>query len=602
MFYFIIARTCFILFYFEKTSEAGIIDALKASFYGLRLDASFSAYVSLVPFLLILLSTFLSNKLASTLIKTITFPLIFIVSLLMIIDIGLYQSWGVRIDATLLNYIETPELMWASTSTSQIVFGGLFWLVLSLFFCYLFSKLINKKVLNFDKGTIIQAVILLLITAVLILPIRGGTQDIPINQSNVYFSDNMFANHAAVNSVWNFSYSLSKKTKGKNPYKTLDKELATSIINKRRNALLEPSFNDKILKTDSPNIILIIWESLTGKFVESIGGEPNVTSNLNKLSKEGILFSNFYGNGDRTDKGIIAILSGYYPQTNRSIIKIPSKARKLPMLTSKMMKLGYETSFYYGGDLNFGNMNTYFRNSGVTNFVDGSHFNKKDWSSKWGAYDHVFLDTLAKDLSKVQEKPFFKIALTLTSHEPFEFPGEFKFGKDNKENMFRSSHAYTDKAIGKFVDFAKKQPWWNNTLVVIMSDHGHWMPKHEGYYNSPKKFKIPMLWLGGALHKKDTVISTISAQTDFAYSLLKTMNKHEEANDFIWGKNIFNNANEQYAHYIFNNGFGTIDKNGVFVYDFTSKKDIISNGFSAKKLDSLGKAISQKAYQDFMDK
>ena len=524
------------------------------------------------------------------------------VTFLVITDIGLYESWGVRIDATLLNYFDNPELMWASTTFTQALLG-LFSIFLIVYGFYkLFSKSIHKIVLKFVKGSFLEAIVLLLLVALLIIPIRGGFQDIPINQSNVYFSKNMFANHAAINSVWNFTYSISKNSEKKNPYKVFDTKIANKIISKRNSSLLQNTKENKILNTENPNVILILWESLTAKFVGSIGGEPTVTENLNRLSKEGILFTNFYGNGDRTDKGLISILSGYYPQTNKSIIKIPSKSRSLPTLTSKMIKLGYDTHFYYGGDLNFGNMNTYFRNSGVTNFTDRSNFNKKDWSSKWGAYDHVFLDSLALDLKKEIKKPFFKIALTLTSHEPFEFPGEYKFGKNSTENKFRSSHAYTDKSIGKFIEFAKTQPWYKNTLIVIMSDHGHWMPKHNGYFNSPKKFKIPMLWLGGALAKKDTIVSTISSQTDFAYSLLNTLNKPEEANDFKWSKNIFNNSEAQYAHYIFNKGFGIIDKNGVYVYDFVSNKTIISEGESATKLDSLGKSITQEAYQDFMDK
>ncbi len=108
--------------------------------------------------------------------------------------------------------------------------------------------------------------------------------------------------------------------------------------------------------------------------------------------------------------------------------------------------------------------------------------------------------------------------------------------------------------------------------------------------------------LNGTLNKKDTVVANIASQIDFPYTLLKRLNKPEEAASFKWGENIFNNYENQYAHYIFNNGFGTIDKNGTFVYDYTSRKSIISEGISATKLDFLGKAITQKAYQDFMNR
>jgi len=456
--FFFFARIFFLLFHYNDSYQLGFYEVLKTFAFGFRLDASFTGYLSVLPFVFILMSLFVPKKLISILIKFFTYSAIILINLFMVIDASLYQSWGVRIDNTLLNYLNTPEIMWATASAFQIISGTFIWLLFSGCFIQLFKKRINKEIKRLTTGNYLAIPFLFILIAALILPIRGGLQTIPINQSNVYFSNNMFGNHAAVNFMWNFTHAISKK----------------------------------------PNVILIIWESLTAKLVGSIGGEPDVTTNLNRLSKEGVLFTNFYANGDRTDKGLIAILSGYYPQTNKSIIKIPNKNSSLPMLTKSMIAAGYDTSFYYGGDLNFGNMNTYLRNAGVTKFIDGSSFDKKDWNSKWGAHDHVFMEKFAADLSQTQKKPFFKIALTLTSHEPFEFPDSYKFGKDTEENRFRSSHAYTDKTIGKFIESAKKQAWWDDTLIVIMADHGHRSPKHEGVFNAPKKFKIPMLWLGGA--------------------------------------------------------------------------------------------------------
>ncbi len=596
--YFFLARLFFLIFYYKQSYQLGFYETLKTFIYGFRLDASFVGYISIIPFLLILLSLFIPNKVTSILIKTSTYSFVIIISFLMVIDTSLYQSWGTRIDSTLLNYLNTPEIMWATASTFQIITGALFWIISSLSFILLFNKMINKQIKKIKKGGFLIALSILIVISSIIIPIRGGLQVIPINQSNVYFSKNMFGNHAAVNFMWNFTHSISSEVSDKNPYKKFQNALANNIIKSRKENLLHTT-NDSILNTSKPNVILIIWESLTAKLVGSLGGEANVTENLNRLSNEGILFTNFYANGDRTDKGLIAILSGYYPQTNKSIIKIPSKNRSLPMLTKSMIKAGYKTSFYYGGDLNFGNMNTYLRNAGVTNFVDGNSFDKKDWNSKWGAHDHVFMNRFTNDLNLKIEEPFFKIALTLTSHEPFEFPGDYKFGKDTEENKFRSSHAYTDKTIGKFIENAKKQNWWKNTLIIIMADHGHRSPEHKGAFNSPEKFKIPMLWLGGAVNKNFKV-NTISSQVDFSYSLLNLLNINNS--DFKWSKSIFNDNSNQYAHYIFNNGFGTLDKNGVYVYDFVGNKSILESGVSFRTLDSLGKAITQEAYQDFIER
>ncbi|HCY97545.1 MAG TPA: sulfatase [Polaribacter sp.] len=517
----------------------------------------------------------------------------------MIIDASLYASWGIRLDTTLFTYLNTPEVMLASVAVSQMIFGLLFWIVVSFVFIKIFKKTIERNIKKINTGDWKQLPVLIFTVLFLLIPIRGGLQTIPVNQSNVYFSSEMFANHAALNFIWNFSNALTHTSDGSNPYVNFTQDAAEAIINKNRNSLLK---NDEkiILNTKKPNVILIIWESLTAKIVGTLGGEPGVTENLNRLSKEGLLFTNFYANGDRTDKGIPAILSGYYPQPSTSIMKMPNKTRSLPMLPQKMIDLGYATSFYHGGDLNFGNMNTYLRNAGITNFVDGSDFDKKDWNSKWGAHDHIFMKRFSDDLAKKQKTPFFKIALTLTSHEPYELLGNYKFGKDTEENKFRSAHAYTDKVIGDFIKNAKKQSWYKNTLIIIIADHGHRSPAHTGAFNSPKKFKIPMLWLGGALNKTGIEIDHISSQVDLSYTLLDLL--EGDNSEFKFSKNIFNSSEDQYAHYIFNKGFGTISKKGLFLFDYVSKKSIKKYGKTAHKLDSLGKAITQNSYQDFLDR
>ena len=597
--YFVFARLSFLIFYFKQTSELDFLTICKTFLYGLRLDASFAAYLSFLPFLIIIFKVFSNWKIIERFLKWYSFLLIIIISLLLILDLNLYQSWGTRLDTALLNYLNTPEVMIASTSNFQLIFGIISWGLISFIAFKLFLKFFKKSIKKIEKGMSVQALVLLCVFLFLIIIGRGGLQTIPINQSNVYFSNKMFANHAAVNFSWNFFSALTHKPDDKNPYVFFKNNTAKNIITKTRNKLLDKN-TDSILNTNKPNVILIIWESLSAKAVGVLGGEPNITVNLDKLSKEGILFTNFYANGDRTDKGIPAILSGYYPQPKLSIMKQPNKSRSLPMLPKKMNELGYETSFYYGGDLNFANMNTYLHNAGITEFIDGNNFDKKDWNSKWGVHDHIFMKRFADDFNNVKTKPFFKIALTLTSHEPYEIIGDYKFGKRNDIQKFKSAHAYTDQVIGDFISFAKKQEWYKNTLIVIMSDHGHRFPLHKGVYNSPKKFKIPMLWLGGALNKTGIKIDNISSQVDFSYTLLDLVKG--DNSKFKFSKHIFNNSKAQYAHYIFNNGFGIFDKKGLFVFDYTGNKPILEKGNSVKKLDSLGKAISQNAFQDFLDR
>ena len=133
-----------------------------------------------------------------------------------------------------------------------------------------------------------------------------------------------------------------------------------------------------------------------------------------------------------------------------------------------------------------------------------------------------------------------------------------------------------------------------------MADHGHTLPKHLGPFNAPARFRIPMLWLGGAVKNKGIKIDNYASQVDFSYTILDILKGDNSS--FVNGKNIFSSNENQYAHYIFNKGFGTLDKNGVFVFDYVSKQSILKSGTSSKKLDTLGKALLQEAFQDFIDR
>ncbi len=601
--YFIILRLIFLAYYFDKASDLSLKNLILAPIYGLKLDISTAAYFSAFAFLIISFSVFLKNKLTYYILKIYTLLLLVLVNLLALIDLGLYGPWGVRLDATPIMYINTPLEMMASVSTFQLVLSFIAWITMTFLFLFLFKKYFRIKIVQLPKAKFYHSFILLAFISTLILPGRGGFQTIHINISNVYFSKQMFANHAAVNFAWSFMDSMIKREyEDNNPYIKFEKSTAEKIISNANQQIKENDTLAKspLLNNQKPNVILIIWESFTAKIVAPLGGESDVTSNFNALTKEGILFTNFYANGDRSDKGLVAILSGYYPQTDRSIIKITNKIRSLPMLPRELMKIGYQSQFYYGGDLNFGNMNTYLRTGGINDFIDGGSFDKKDWNSKWGAHDHVVLNKFIEQNKNTNRQPFFDIIFTLSSHEPFEFPSTYKFGKDTEDNRFRSAHAYTDQSIGDFIKLAKQQAWWDNTLIVIMADHGHPKPEQAGIFNAPSKFHIPMLWLGGALAVKDTTIGNFGSQVDFSKTLLNQLNIPSK--EFVWSNDLLIDSDHHYANYIFNKGFGTINNNGTVVYDYNKQDFLIKKGKESNLLDSLGKAITQESYQDFLDK
>jgi len=532
--------------------------------------------------------------------KVITFFYVVFSIVMLLVDTVIYPHWGIRLDATILTYLNTPTEMLASLKSSQLIIAVVIFISSVSLTYFFFSKIISK---NFAKTSSRDLSIFAIYFVLIVIGIRGGLQKTSINHSNIYFSTNQYANHLANNGVWNFGHSYFNEIYNQdNPYALLQEGKAHKIAYTRIKEIHEVKSSDKkILNCSNPNIILIIWESLTAKVVGPLNGYPDVTPNLNRLSNEGLLFTNFYANGDRSDKGLVSILSGYYPQCKKSIIKTPTKSKNLPFITKPFVDSSYNCSFYYGGDLNFGNMNSYLLNAGLNEIVSGADFDKKNWNSKWGVHDHVVLEKAFDDLKLEGTSSFFKTIFTLTSHEPYEIPEEPRFKEDTEIDRFKSAHYYTDHSINQFLEKAKKEDWWDNTLVIITADHGHRLPIVKGNHNAPQKFHIPMLWIGGALDSTG-VIENFGSQKDIGYTLLSELNYTNQLADYPFSKNLLIHSSKNYAHYIFNNGYGTIDKNGSVLYDYHAQKIIESSGTDIDTLELLGQALTQSAYQDYLDR
>lgn len=429
----------------------------------------------------------------------------------------------------------------------------------------------------------------LALTVALIIPIRSSFSVAPLNTGFVYFhKTKTFPNHAGINAVWNFLRSVSRDDHSKYPDNFVqDYERDFHMLMQTKGK------TTSLITTQKPNVILIILESFTAKIIEPLGGLTDVTPSLNALTREGILFTNFYSSGDRTDKGIVSLLSGYPAQPRTSIIKYPNKTESLPYLPRAMDKLGYHTSFVYGGDIGFANMESYLTNAGFSNITSDEDFDSDIDNSKWGVADHYVFNQLL-DECDTAKNPFFKVMLSLSSHEPFEVPMDPVFKGQDESSKFLNACFYTDKSLGEFIREAKKKSWWNNTLIIITADHGHRFP-NPNELKEKERFKIPMLWLGGAIAKQDTTIQTFGTQTDITNTLLSQVGAY--SNDFIFSKNLMADEVNSFALYLFNNGFGYVSHYGEHIYDFDLQNYLKKEG-DEKELP-MGKAYVQKLFHDY---
>lgn len=576
----------------SKTLSAGEI--FNTFYYGLRMDISFAAYICIFPFLVFLIKSVFLHFPDKKIIRVYTWFLIIVLSLLNIADLELYKSWGFRMDATPLLYFKDPKEMAGTISSSPVFLLLLIWAIFTLLFIFIYKKFFNPFIEKRLKRIYLPDLLLsLLFIAVLFIPIRGGIQKIPMNLSDVYFSKKPFANHAAINLPWNISFSILNQHNKKNPFSYFSEEEAASLVHSLYNT--GPVRNLSILESEKPNIIFIILESFTAKFVGHLGGVAGVTPQLDKIAEEGLAFTNIYASGDRSEKGQIAILSGYPNQAITSIIKTPSKTRDLPAINQVLAKEGYTTSFTYGGELEFANIKSYLLNTGFDRLVDKYSFPVSLRTTSWGVHDEFVFNRFFEDLKK-EKTPFFATFFTLSSHEPYDVPIKHFKGND-LTTQFKNSMYYTDSVLGNFIERSKKENWWNNTLIVLVADHGHPLPGHDRN-DQPSKFHIPLVFTGGAL-KKQGFFDVIGSQTDIITTIFDQLKI--PSNQFEWGKDLLDSAAKSFAFYSFNNGFGWVTPNGIATVDNVSGLIYKDPGFDTSQL-KYGKAYMQFSYQNFLDR
>lgn len=592
--FFFIARLFFIAMQFHSSLQSGIPGLLGTFLHGSKLDVSTIGYYLIIPFLFLVPGVFFSGDWYRKGLKCYTYFFIIFSSIIVVSDAFLYSYWGFRMDYTPMLYLKTPGEAMASVSTLKIFIYFFSICLMSFLMIFLYNKLIDRFFRNFMRLSpwLPGIPFFLLLTAALIIPIRGGFDVAPINAGTVYFSKNMFLNHTAINAVWNVGTSAFTQKPLKNPYEFGDLNEAKKVV---ESLTADSGTSDKVLNNSRPNIILIVLESFSGYLIGPLGGDSLVTPNINRYAREGILFSQFYASGTRTDKAMPAILDGYPAQPAQSIIKEPKKSQTLPSLVKILIGNGYHTSFWYGGDINFANFNSFVIGSGFHGIVTKANFNPKDYNSKWGVHDHILFKTL-EDSMKTNKEPFLKVILTLSSHEPFDVPMKPVFTGSDVVNKYRNSVNYTDKTLGSFFDWAKETDWWKNTLIILVADHCariiDTMPNYK-----QNVFKIPMLWVGGALAKKGLTIEKLGSQVDIPLTLL---NQLGIKSDFPFGKDLLSNGSKSFAFYTYNEGFGFITDSSAVGFDLKSRTPVLSEGKDPAAAEKKGKAYLQVLFNDYL--
>ncbi len=587
-----VQKPVFMAYYAVEAAGAGFRGWIDVLWHGLTLDMTVAGYVTALPILVTLLSLWLRlpEKVWRGVLTTWFVLVAVTTAVIFAVDVALYEHWGFRIDSTVLIYLADPEEAMASvdfwlgvrqTLLAAAYAAGMIW--------------VYRRILGvFDGRTVgwrvasLGSLAIVMLAGFDFLAIRGGTGASVANVSKVYFSPTQFLNHAATNPVFSFLASLGDRVDYADEYPFFDEAVRAAKFDALRGNGPAAGPTEPVLNTARPNVVIVILESFARTVMDAeVGGEP-VMPYMQRLKGEGIWFENFFANSFRTDRGEVAILSGFPAQTRMSIMKLPAKSRNLPSIARSLAGEGYATSFAYGGDLNFTNQSSYMYATGWQELIWQKDLRFDAPAADWGYDDALMCDWFADRVIALSDagKPFLAGLLTLSSHTPFDVPYS-KF-----DDKVLNAMAFSDECVGKMIDRLKASPAWKDLLVVLVADHGYPYPRTLTY-NEPLRHRIPMIWTGGAV-ARPRVVEDYAAQIDIAATLLAQLGVAHD--DFDYSKDIFApTPPRKFAYYTFNDGFGVVDASGEAVLDATAGRAVTATN---PELLDVGRTMLQTTYTD----
>ncbi len=513
---------------------------------GLRIDLTTIAYLCLFPALLH--PWFINSNMACHWKKVLQawfFLTLVIVLFFELATPAFIIEYGLRPNRLFIEYLAYPSEVFQMLVNGHALMLTIVVILLVLpmrFIWRVVNRIVSRVPIDNRVNLLSKAVSFLVAVLLLALIGRGTLGHRPLNPSLVYFATDPLVNSLTLNSIYSVGYALNQLGDEKNASKLYGKMNQERILELVREGTRLPKsrFKDPNLPTmvkrepyysgQPKNLVIILEESLGAQYVASLGGIP-LTPEIDKLYSEGWSFDRLYATGTRSVRGIEAVITGYTPTPSRAVVKLDKSQTDFFTIASLLSKKGYETQFIYGGESHFDNMKSFFLGNGFNDIVDFDDIDKPQFVASWGASDQDLFNQADKELLKLhaQAKPFFSFVFTSSNHDPFEIPAgivspiaytneQLKL-YDDKELLRHKAIQYADYALGQFITKAKKQPYWKDTIFLIVSDHD---ARAMGSDLVPiNNFHIPGVILNStAKSERDT---RVVSQIDLAPTLLSLM-------------------------------------------------------------------------------
>ncbi len=518
-----------ILFFIFKERVVENEDYWKIFIIGLRFDLILMSYIAFLPAVLISLLPDSALKYFKKFFNIYFIFFLFLFLLMELSTLDFINQYDTRPNRLFLDYLIYPKEVVGTLLKSYLHSLIITIIILNsaLFFALKFGKkLFYPQESNYKT----KLLLFLFVVFFLFLGVRGSlTSKRPINGSNAIFCSDQMTNSLGLNSLYTVAFAAyAMKHEGDvKKYGKMDELEAYTRVKKYMDVTEFIPGEVPFLHLQKPdstqpkyNVVIFLQESLGAEYVGCLNGMP-LTPELDKLSKEGLLFTNLYCTGTRSVRGIEQVTAGFLPNPSESIVKLSGSQQGFFTLADAFGLQNYDTSFIYGGMANFDNMASFFNGNGFKNIIDETDFDSdgKKYAMKgtWGYSDEDLAVKANEYYKSLGNKPFFSLMFSTSNHEPFEFPdGRIQLYEQPK-NSVHNAMKYADFSIGKFFELAKKEAYYKNTIFVVIADHN---TRTYGKNLVPvNKFHIPALIIAPNVDKGITY-DNLASQMDIPSTVL----------------------------------------------------------------------------------
>lgn len=521
---FFTGRAVLFTIYYERFSQAEVNYWL-TFLYGLKMDTIVASAALIIPLLMLCL---LPGRLSGFVNRFLTGYFLLVLLVFIYIEnatLPFFAEYDVRPNFLFVEYLIYPKEVFTmifSAYKLELFIATVMMITFGVVF-------VKKKAWHdfsaaFELHYFKRFLLFLPLILLLALGIRSSLGHRPANISDAMYSSDRVINEITKNSIHSIAYAIYSNQKYGNKklkqYGEMDIKEALARVSEQLNIELSQGQSpfSRLEKThfsaDKPkNLVIFLQESLGAQFVAATGGEPGITPNFNRLSQEGILFTNLFSNGTRSIRGIAGSVSGNFSLPGKGVIKRNKSQSDFFTVASLLKPYGYHSQFLYGGESRFDNMKGWFLGNGFDEIIDQDKFVNPEYTGTWGVSDEDLVNRAHQEFKRMheQQKPFVAVMFSTTNHSPFDFPtGKIELFDGVPEKSELNAIKFADYAIGRFIEQAKQEPYYNDTVFVILADHNI---RVRGSDMLPVRlYHIPGMILGGGIQPRE--VDSLTTQPD----------------------------------------------------------------------------------------